>query len=446
MIQIGAIVDNKYKVIAVCSNSGGMGTILFVEDLSNTTSFRLVLKYCKDNVPESIHRFCRETRYLDKFKGSSKVVQIYDSNLEHNPPYFVMPYYPDGDLKNIAESLESNVQLQEEIFYKMIDCISELHTQGYQHRDIKPENFLRNGDDIIVSDLGLAKAVGAGTTFTRSSESWGTEDYIPPEFYIGDFKDASPPSDIFMLGKSFYCLLTKRTPRYLHSYGLNPAIFHVIENCCHLDKDKRYQTLPELKKALILAFDIILNRVSIVDRANQLLTLIKEELSSKNVDIISEVEVRDFLDVLNILSEVDRNLIIYDLPQQFFILLSKSDFEDKIQGFLKNYEIFAKDAVDSFVYAETIADYMMLVFDASSSNQTKRKALEIAIEAAIWANRFAAMDTCVGKIHSIRDENIGILVASLIQSYGDSFLNKSLNVSECQSNAVRIAVRAIQGK
>ena len=122
------------------------------------------------------------------------------------------------------------------------------------------------------------------------------------------------------------------------------------------------------------------------------------------------------------------------------------DFEDKIGAFLKNYEIFAKDAVDSFVYAETIADYMMLVFDASNSNQTKRKVLEIAMEAAIWANRFAAMDTCVSKIHSISDENIGRLVAPLIQSYEDSFLKKNLNVSECQSNAVRIAVRAIQGK
>ena len=210
MIQIGDIVDNKYKVIDVCSNSGGMGTILFVEDLGNKLPFRLVLKYCKENILEATQRFSREIRNLDNFKGNSKVLQIHDSNLEHNPPYFVMQYYPDGDLKNIAKSLVSNVQLQEETFYKMIDCISELHTQGYQHRDIKPENFLRNGDYIIVSDLGLAKAVGAGTTFTRSSESWGSEDYIPPEFDIGDFKDANPPSDIFMLGKSFYFLLTQR--------------------------------------------------------------------------------------------------------------------------------------------------------------------------------------------------------------------------------------------
>lgn len=262
MIQIGAIVDNKYKVIAVCSNSGGMGTILFVEDLSNITSFRLVLKYCKDNVPESIYRFCRETRYLDKFQGNSKVVQIYDSNLEHNPPYFVMPYYPDGDLKNIAESLVSNVQLQEETFYRMIDCISELHTQGYQHRDIKPENFMRDGNDIIVSDLGLTKAIGGGTTFTGSSKSWGTYDYMPPEFHDGDFREASPPSDIFMLGKSFYWLLTKRSPLFLRETGLNSAIFQVIEKCCHNDKDRRYQTLSELKRALTVTFDIILNRVS----------------------------------------------------------------------------------------------------------------------------------------------------------------------------------------
>ena len=98
MIQLGTIVDNKYKVIDVCSNSGGMGEILFVEDLGDIPPFRLVLKYCKKNIPEAIQRFSREIRNLDNFKGNSKVLQIYDSNLEHDPPYFVMPYYPDGDL------------------------------------------------------------------------------------------------------------------------------------------------------------------------------------------------------------------------------------------------------------------------------------------------------------------------------------------------------------
>ena len=65
MLQAGDIVDNKYKV----TDSGGMGTILFIESLIENPSFRLVLKYCKETTQESIQRFCREIRYLNKLKG-----------------------------------------------------------------------------------------------------------------------------------------------------------------------------------------------------------------------------------------------------------------------------------------------------------------------------------------------------------------------------------------
>lgn len=33
MLQTGDIIDKKYKVTDLCSDSGGMGTILFVDSL-----------------------------------------------------------------------------------------------------------------------------------------------------------------------------------------------------------------------------------------------------------------------------------------------------------------------------------------------------------------------------------------------------------------------------
>lgn len=448
MLQIGNVVDNKYKITGLCSDSGGMGTVLFVDSLSDNLPFKLVLKYCKDDNPESIQRFCRETLYLKNFEGNLKISQIYDSNLEHNPPYFVMQYYPDGDLTKICDDLINNVEYQEIIFHKMIDCISELHKKGCQHRDIKPQNFLRNGEDVIVSDLGLAKVVGAGTTFTVSNTYGGTDGYIPPEFYSGDFKNASPPSDIFMLGKSFYFLLTTRDVRYIDGKDVHPSVFHIIQKCCDSDKKKRYQNLFELKKDLDLAFAVILDRESGIVRAKQMLSQIITLLNSENSNVT--IEVVSLLDILPMLGREDINSVIEELPKQFFEILSQSQFEDYLPKFLDTYDIFVEDRLPkkSFEYAETVADYMKIIFEQSSSNQTKTTALKIAIKGAKLLNRYTAMGICSTMIYSIHDESLGIMVASLISSNAKFFIaDKSrLDISKCQNKAIRIAVEHIQNR
>jgi eukaryotic-like serine/threonine-protein kinase len=84
---------------------------------------------------------------LSQFKGNEKVVQVVDQNLDHDPPYFVMKFYPDGDLSKWAPSLEGDYKIQEQCFLQMIDCIQELHSKDTLHRDIKAQNFLLEGDE-----------------------------------------------------------------------------------------------------------------------------------------------------------------------------------------------------------------------------------------------------------------------------------------------------------
>jgi hypothetical protein len=52
------------------------------------------------------------------------------------------------------------------------------------------------------------------------------------------------------------------------------------------------------------------------------------------------------------------------------------------------------------------------------------------------------MDTCKSMIYSIKDENLGVLVSTIISSNANSFL-RGLEPSQCQSNAVRVAVSNI---
>ena len=60
-------------------------------------------------------------------------------------------------------------------------------------------------------------------------------------------------------------------------------------------------------------------------------------------------------------------------------------------------------------------------------------------------NRFAAMDTCRSMIHSIEDEALGLLVASVLLQNSETFVS-SIEPTDCHSEAVRNALRQIQRK
>lgn len=190
MFRIGDIVDGKFRVDGVCSESGGMGIILHVTPVLKPLQHRVVLKYCRGNDEEQLRRFRREARLMASFEGNSKVAQIVEHNVDHDPPYYVMRYYTDGDVSRLAPTLQSSYEMQEQCFLQMIDCVQEPHSRNEFHRDIKPANFLLDGHQILVSDFGLTTEIGSNTAFTRSSVYWGTHGFIPPEFLDGGFKHA----------------------------------------------------------------------------------------------------------------------------------------------------------------------------------------------------------------------------------------------------------------
>src|SRR5439155_5522505 len=140
-------------------------------------------------------------------------------NAEYDPPYFVMPFYEDGDLATQRLKVASSSQAQERLCCKMIDCIAELHSTGLYHRDIKPANVLLDGDDLVVSDLGLATDTHDATTLTSTAEAWGTLGYTPPEARLDGFREPDAAYDIFMIGKAMYNVLTGRDPLYMTPDG-----------------------------------------------------------------------------------------------------------------------------------------------------------------------------------------------------------------------------------
>lgn len=443
MYDVDDIVDESYRVTGLCSDQGGMGVVLHVEALDNPPDYPLVLKYCRETEDEPLKRFRREVRLLGTFKGNSKVVQIHDKNLKHDPPYFVMRFYPDGDLVAHVDGIRRSLELQETKILQLIECVQQLHDRDEFHRDIKPQNFLVDGDDIVVSDFGLTTEIGSNTAFTRSSAYWGTHGYIPPEFLTGGFKHADAPGDIFMIGKTIYAVLTGRDPQYLVGDDIPSPIFHVIERCCAITKDQRYQSLAELKQSIVAAYDVVLGRAGGLGKAKQLLSSIVDRLEQSRK--YSSEEILEFVEQLSLLEEDDQIHVCHEIPRQMYGVLGQAPVNEGLDGFLTIYEKLVEGQEYGWSYAETIALNMKKIFRSPDTSLIqKAKALELGVNAAEYMNRFAAMDTCKALITGVTDDELGLHVATVIENHREGFLG-GIEPSECNCDAIRNKLRHIQG-
>jgi len=251
------VFDGRFKILEKLQHNGGMGEIYFVKDLRKEFDFKIIMKISK---AKHIDRFKKEIKIMRKLSESPHIADILYSNLEDATPYYIMEFYENGSLNNFyKEKLKGNFELQQKIFLGMIEGIEEIHSQNKFHRDIKPDNFLVDDDEnILVSDFGLSVDLNSSSIrITKTAEAYGTDGYYPPELIenIGSFKYFDKRSDIYMLGKSFYALLSNNfKPVYIDKSKIDNFIYPIIDKACKIEKEERYENLEELKIALQQAF------------------------------------------------------------------------------------------------------------------------------------------------------------------------------------------------
>jgi serine/threonine-protein kinase len=93
------------------------------------------------------------------------------------------------------------------------EALDYAHRQGVIHRDIKPANVLMLDGKPVVSDFGIALAVGAagGGRLTETGLSLGTPHYMSPEQATGDLH-VGPAADVYALGCVLYEMLVGDPP------------------------------------------------------------------------------------------------------------------------------------------------------------------------------------------------------------------------------------------
>lgn len=436
MFEAGETVDGKWEVLGPCSNAGGMGTLVFVRH-TGTTGPQFVLKFCKLAGDELLARFRREVRLMQQFDGNSYVMPVIDANLDHDPPYFVMPWYRHGDLASRSAEIRDNFPALEFVFNRMIDCVAQLHAKDILHRDIKPQNFVVGDDTFVLSDLGLCCEQESETGLTRSSVFWGTQGYLPPEFLSGGFKAADAAGDVFMLGKTFYVMLTGRDPTYLVADDIPPPLFPVIERCCAIAKGSRYQALSSLRQSLTTSFDVMLGRAVGTARAYGIQRAIMDRLKAQGQ--YETAEVTRFVEELVVMETLDKIQMCLEMPAEMFALVSQAAVTH-VGQFLAVYRQMVEEATYGWSFAEVIANNMKVLFDAAAVSATdKAEALRIAIIGAERQNRFAAMDTCTVMITSVTDPELGQRVHDVMLQQAQTFM-ENIEPTSCRAPAIRAAI------
>lgn len=219
---------------------GGMGAVYqgFDESLALDVAVKILPVPVGQRDDQFVQRFRQEARISAKINHTN-VVRTLHVDEEGELIYLVMDYVKGQTARSLCDSkgpLPYPQALQ--IVHDVALGVQAAHAHGVIHRDIKPDNILVADDGrIVLTDLGLAKAVGHGAgsrmPVTRMGLLMGTPEYMSPEQWeIGS--DVGTASDIWSLGSTLWMLLTGKPP-------------FVERDLALLSKRTREEPLPDIR-------------------------------------------------------------------------------------------------------------------------------------------------------------------------------------------------------
>ena len=257
MLEIGSLVDGKYKILSEIGH-GGMSVVYMAinENANKTWAIKEVRKDGKMDFNTVRQGLMAEIETLKKLKHPN-LPSIIDVIEDDDSFIIVMDYIEGRSLDKIIE--ENGAQPEAYVVEwakQLCDVFGYLHsrTPPIIYRDMKPANVMLKPDgNIMVIDFGTAKnyEIDLGET-----TGIGTIGYAAPEQYIGSgLGRTDARTDIYCLGITMYHLLTNIDPcKNLISdksiRAVNPALSHgldaIIQKCTQYQPADRYQSCAEL--------------------------------------------------------------------------------------------------------------------------------------------------------------------------------------------------------
>lgn len=263
MLEIGQLVDNKYRILDIVGK-GGMSVVYLArnERANKSWAIKEVRKVGEENLEVKKNSLIAETEMLKKLSHPNlpTIVDV----IETRDTYLVVMDYIEGN--DLAEVLkEYGAQSQEKVVdwgLQLCDVLQYLHTRDKPiiYRDLKPANIMlepetRDGKNkIMLIDFGTAREVKIADA--NDTISLGTKGYAAPEQFGSNAK-TDARTDIYCLGATLYHLITNHSPvnevmkpiREINP-SLSQGLESIIQKCTEYDPDKRYQSCAELTYAL----------------------------------------------------------------------------------------------------------------------------------------------------------------------------------------------------
>jgi serine/threonine protein kinase len=265
----------KYKILGEIGQ-GAMGVVYKAHDpiLNREVAIKTISASlgADDDLRKRFHREAQAAARLNH----PNIITVFDFGEEHGKIYMAMELLEGTDLKDIMTSgqlatLDDKLAIMEQI----LDGLAFAHAKEIVHRDLKPGNIhIQPNGQIKIMDFGLARL--GSSEMTQAGVVMGTPNYMSPEQVLGEKVDSR--SDIFAMGAVFYECLTGHKPFEAESMhgvlfqvvhkdpqairkwapDLPPVLVQIVEKCLVKDKTKRFQNAGELREAVMVARQALL--------------------------------------------------------------------------------------------------------------------------------------------------------------------------------------------
>ena len=286
-IEDGPEIIGRYELLTRLA-TGGMAELFLARErglagLERLVVVKRILPHLADQ-PSFVEMFLREARIVARLSHPN-VVQIYELGQESESYHIAMEYIHGSTVRELLLlAQKSDRPMPTDVVVAVAEqacrglhaahelCDLDGKPLGLVHRDVSPHNLMCTTDGHVkLLDFGVAKSTSASVEATYSGNLKGKFAYLSPEQCRHEPLDRR--SDVFAMGIVMWEMLTMRrlfkretelemmqsiiggdvTPPTKYCEELPEAIEAVVLKALETDRDDRFSTAEQMRRALVAA-------------------------------------------------------------------------------------------------------------------------------------------------------------------------------------------------